>query len=396
MGKKVVMSFSMSFQPYQGRYLRVYNQATTLAKEGYHVTLLSWDREVKWPQQENRDGINIKRFRIPAPVAAGPRKNLFNMLRFNWRVLKYLMSADYDIAHCYNLDAVVVTLLAAKIRRKRCVLDLCEPEYYALWDERFSALLKIVNFTEAFLARRYDHVLVHNLYQVEKFKSKGVHRVSQVGSYPNLYMVPKDDEGQAKQKSRDTVVIGRIGTFYQDNGVEELIAAFERLLHRQQNSDNPIRFRLLLAGRVWESYQQDFNKLVEPLKEHIDVHGPFESTQMHKLYEQIDISVIFVRVTKWFRNITPTKLFDSMANGVPVVGNDIGEVKQIVEEGPCGVIVDEADPDSICEGFEFLARDPETRRRMCDASRKLAKEKYTWEAYRDTFVSVYQDLSKAS
>lgn len=391
MRPKVVMSFSMSFQPYQGRYLRVYNQATTLVGDGYDVELLSWDREAKWPEREERDGIHILRFPIAAPIGQGPHRNLFNVLRFNWKVFRRLMNSEFDVAHCYNLDTIISTLAAAKLRGRKCVLDLCEPEYYAFWDKRFSPLLKLVNFIEAALARRYDHVLVHNEFQVNKFKERGIDHVSRVGSYPNLYMVPEGEEGRDRTDD-STVVIGRIGTIYENNGIEELIEAFRLLLDRQKNNPDPVKYRLLLAGRVYDSYQQTLDALVAPLRDHIDLSGPFQSTELHRIYRNVDISIIFVRKTKWFQHITPTKLFDSMANGVPVVGNDIGEVKQIVEEGPCGIIVDETDPESICDGIEQIARDTGLRREMGNAGRTLAKEKYTWEVFRDRFLEVYGSL----
>ncbi len=394
MRPKVVMCFSMSFQPYQGRYLRVYNQATTLIQEGYDVTLLAWDREGRSLPCEEREGIKIKRFCIKAGIGRGPHKNAWNVLRFNWRVSRYLLTQDYDIAHCYNLDAIAAVVTAARLRRKKCVLDLCEPEYYAFWNKKFRSLLKVINAAETRLARLYDHVLVHNRFQLDKFKRKGIEHVSQVGSYPNLYRLPEEDETSI-EKSKDRIVIGRIGTFYQDNGVEELVEAFRRLRMRQNERRLPIDYRLFLAGRVYDSYKPDFERLIEPLSDHIEVHGPFDSAELHRMYQKVDISVIFVRKTKWFANITPTKLFDSMANGVPVVGNEIGEVKQIVEEGVCGVIIDETDPESIADAFEALARDPDKRREMGRAARRLAKEKYSWEVYRDTFLNVYATLAQS-
>ena len=391
MRPKVVMNFSMSFQPYQGRYLRVYNQARTLIQDGYDVILLAWDREGKSPLEEVREGIRIYRIPIRAEVMRGPFRNALNVLRFNWEVLKYLRKAEFDVAHCFNLDAIGAALLGAKLRAKRSVLDLCEPEYYACWDRRFAPLLKIVNFIEAGLARRYDHVLVHNEFQVRKFRDKGIKHVTQVGSYPNLYLASKEAM-KARRRRDDVVVIGRIGTIYENNGLEELLEAFKLLIEKQRCAENPINYRLFLAGRVFDSYKSIFSKLIKPLAGEIDLNAAFDSKEMHKLYQQVDISVIFVRKTRWFRNITPTKLFDSLSNGVPVVANDIGEVKQIVTEGDCGVIVDEKDTQSVVEGLERLGTNKKLRLAMGERARRVSRKKYNWEAQRERFCSVYSSL----
>ena len=40
---------------------RVYNEARSLIKKGYKVTVLAWDKEGDSPVTEERDGINIVR-----------------------------------------------------------------------------------------------------------------------------------------------------------------------------------------------------------------------------------------------------------------------------------------------------------------------------------------------
>jgi glycosyltransferase involved in cell wall biosynthesis len=241
---------------------------------------------------------------------------------------------------------------------------------------------------ERTLAKRFDHVFVHNQYQIEKFQTAGVSRLTQVGSYPNrLTSVAAPPE-----RPRDTVVIGRLGTIYEDNGLEELVAGFQRLLERKSRSPSAPEYRLLLAGRVFDSYRATLDALVRPIAGYVEQTGAFQSEDLPRLYRSIDISTMIYRRNSWFKNVTPTKLFDSMINGVPVLANDIGEVPQIVNEGPCGLIVDETDPDSICDGIERLAGDPQLHRQMAARSLELAREKYTWEAYQDRFLAAYDAL----
>ena len=383
------MLFSMSFQPYQGRYLRVYNQARALVEAGYDVTLLAWDRECQSPEEETRDGIKIKRFHIRAGVGRGPHRNALNVVRFNLTALRFLMSTPVDIIHSYNLDAIVFSLLAAKLRRKKAVLDLCEPEYYAFWGKPFKWLLKLINMIETGLARRYDHLFVHNQYQVKKFRNKGITHLTHAGSYPNQSMLRSRT---VRPGSNNRVIIGRIGTIYENNGIEELVEAFKRLVQRQESRENRLSYGLLLAGRVYDSFKPSLEELLEPIRDHVELYGSFHAKDLGGLYGKIDISVIVTRKTQWFRNITPTKLFDSLVNGVPVIANDIGEVSEILQEGSCGIIVDESDPESICDGIEQLSLNRELRSRMANNALNLAREKYTWEVYKEDFLSAYNSL----
>jgi glycosyltransferase involved in cell wall biosynthesis len=384
---RVVMLYSRSFLPYEGWYRRVYNEAKTLVDAGHHVTLLAWDRECRSPPEETLDGIRIKRFHIPAGVALGP-KNGWNHLKYARAVYGYLRRADFDLVHCFNVDTMPTGLLAARRCRKKAVLDLCEPDYYrGFWSARYNWLLRGVNWVEKTLARRFDHVFVHNAYQVKKFRACGISRLTQVGSYPNRSMLA----GTLDRPPRDTVVIGRLGTAYANNGYEELVAAFGRMLERHAGTAGGLKYKLRIAGKVFDTYRVAFEKLVEPLGDHVEVTGAFDVSELPRLYREIDISILLYG-GEGFGNVTPTKLFESMACGVPVVANAFGDVAEILSGGECGVVVNAGDPDSICRGIEKIACDADLRRRMAANAVRLAHDKYTWEAVRGDFLSAYDAL----
>lgn len=381
----VVAVFGMSFHPSQGRYLRVHNQLRALAAAGHDVRLLAWDRECRLPEEEERDGFRIRRIRIPAGVGQGPRRSARSVLRFNRAVYRALMAERPDVVHCYNLDAILAAFAAARRLGGRAVLDLCEPEYYGLWKGRSRWLLPLVNGLERTLARRFDQVFVHNDFQVRKFESYGIARLAQVGSYPNRSMIPATPRAADPER----FVIGRLGTIYEDNGIEEILEAYRLLLERERRRGGARRYELFLAGRVFDRYRASFEKLVAPVREQVTVEGSFEAFEMARLYARLDLSLVLARRTPWFRHITPTKLFDSMACGVPVVGSDIGEVKQILQQAGCGSTVDERDPVAICEAIETIAQTPGLRDRMARAAARAAHDRYTWEVGEPVFLHNY-------
>ena len=46
---------------------RIAKEAGTLARAGFEVHVILWDRELAYPEEETRDGIRIHRFRLRAP-----------------------------------------------------------------------------------------------------------------------------------------------------------------------------------------------------------------------------------------------------------------------------------------------------------------------------------------
>jgi glycosyltransferase involved in cell wall biosynthesis len=205
-------------------------------------------------------------------------------------------------------------------------------------------------------------------------------------------MIPESPTGS----EADRFVIGRLGTIYEDNGIEEILEAYRLLLERERGRGGPPRYHLYLAGRVFDSYAPTFQRLIEPFRGQITVEGSFDAFDMARLYAKLDLSLVLARRTRWFRNITPTKLFDSMACGVPVVASDIGEVKEILAEGQCGLTVDERSPSSICEAIETISLTPGLRDRMARAAVRLAHDKYTWEVYEPVLMGNYTRLAPLS
>ncbi len=386
--RKVIMSFGMSFRPHQGRYMRVYNQATALARSGYEVTLLAWDRECEGPEEDVIEGIRVVRLPVAAPVGSGPA-NILNILKFNRLVNRYIREHRPDVVHCYNLDTIWTCLAAGRAVGAATVLDLCEPNYFAMWEGARAILLKPINWLERWLSSRYDLLCVHNKYQVEKFERYGHRNLVQIGSYPPAKFEPS----ATRTFDADSLVIGRVGSIYEDNGIEELLAAFKILKQRREQGITHLDFRLHLAGRVFDSYAETFRSLTQEFGDELSCTGAFPSEAIPEIYGQIDIATVIYRRTKWFRPITPTKLFDALSCGVPIIGTDMGEVREILEGNQAGVIVDETDAEAVADMILELASQPEWRKQMVENGYKASRREYSWGNYEDIFLRKYAELT---
>ncbi len=384
MKKKILMINSMSFLPYQGRYLRIYNEARTLAEAGHDVTLIAWDREGKSPASETIDGVKVERILIKADIAKGPL-HAYKHLFFNLKALAVLWRRPADVIHCFNLDTILAGLTVAKLRRRKVTLDLCEPNYYMYWSKKQLFLAEIIGRIEQITSRLYDRVFVHNLYQMRKYQSWGYDGVVQISSVPDRKMILENLE-ERKAEKRDKVVIGRIGMVYPTGGIEETVEAFKLLVER----GNPVK--LLIAGKVREDWEETFRKLIDPIREHVEVTGKFDISEMPSLYRKIDLSVQLHQRTPWFKNITPTKLFESLGNGVPVVASDIGDYRELIDRYPCGVVVDETDPTDICEKIEGLLKEPGTIQEMAAQGLDLVHKEYSWPVMAERLNKAYDEL----
>jgi glycosyltransferase involved in cell wall biosynthesis len=270
------------------------------------------------------------------------------------------------------------------VKRVTLVFDAHEPNYYALWPDRWRFVLRIVEGVDMFFSRRADAVTVTNDYQVAKYRQGGVKRVELIGNYasPDL----RAPEGQLPVAAEAPYMFGRFGTFYPDVGLEETLQALRRVIPRHPE------VRFLVAGRVVDTYQERFLAEIAPLGDHVVCTGPYPSSEMPRLYRQIRVPCLIYPKSEWFRNITPRKFFDSLTNGVPVLMTDIGGLGEVVRRHHCGLVVDEKDLDGICEAMETLLSRPDLVQEMSRNALALARSEYSWDAVVRKYARLIEEI----
>jgi len=93
------------------------------------------------------------------------------------------------------------------------------------------------------------------------------------------------------------------------------------------------------------------------------------------------------------RLTTPTRLFDAMGAGVPVVAADLPGMAAIVRETAIGVLVDPTSPDDIARGLrEILDASPERRIAYRQACLAAAAGPYAWQRQLDRLLELYRSL----
>lgn len=383
MKKKVVKLLSQSFLPIQGRYPRIYSEAVTLRDIGYDVLVVGWDRTGRCDKKESYDGITVERIKVKSSEMRGPVQ-IFFLLSFWIKVFIRLLFEKIDAIHCHNLDILPLGYVLSKVKRCPVFYDAHEPNYYALWPGKWQKFLGIINAIESFLSKRVDCVIVTNNYQLTKFKKIGVKNTVLVGNYPVPSFIIEKVPQEKFQKSE--IIFGRIGTIYQNVGIEETAEAFKYIVNKHN------RAKMLLAGRIVETYRPDLMRSIGGLEDRIELLGPYHAEEIPNLYRRIDVSLMIYRKNNWFRQITPTKFYDSLANGVPVIMTDIGGLGEIIETYNCGIVVDENDIPGICRAMEQLIDDRELRRKMSENGLNLIKQEFNWKKMEAKLQHIYETI----
>jgi glycosyltransferase involved in cell wall biosynthesis len=145
-------------------------------------------------------------------------------------------------------------------------------------------------------------------------------------------------------------------------------------------------------GADYERYQTFAATL--PHAERIHFLGSVPPASIPEWTAGADVSAMPVQPdTLNHRLNTPTKLFDAMGVGVPVVASDLPGIAPIVRDTGCGVLCDPTDPDDIARAIRAIIDAPEEERlalRMrCLAA---ARRRYAWSHQAEELLRVYREL----
>ena len=85
---------------------------------------------------------------------------------------------------------------------------------------------------------------------------------------------------------------------------------------------------------------------------------------------------------------SPLKIFESLAVGTPVVTGDVGDRREMIEDGQTGLLVKPGDSDALAAGILALLQDRERAQAMREAALRV-REHYYWDVLVKDFVKVY-------
>ncbi len=88
----------------------------------------------------------------------------------------------------------------------------------------------------------------------------------------------------------------------------------------------------------------------------------------------------------------PRSVLEAMSIGLPVVSSEVGGLPEVVRPGETGFLVPRGDIEALARALRALDADPDLRRRLGDAGRRLVEEKYSFEKVMPSFARAIWSL----
>jgi len=154
-------------------------------------------------------------------------------------------------------------------------------------------------------------------------------------------------------------VAGYIGTHGMAHALETILEAAAKLRQREDGKD--IRFILLGHGAKKKALQ---DKAEEMKLDNVIFIDSVAKDEVVRYWSTLDLSVIHLKNTPLFTTVIPSKLFECMGMGLPVLHGVAGESAEIVLKENAGVVFEPENSDDLIEKLLELKNNPEKYRSL--------------------------------
>lgn len=308
---------------------------------------------------------NIKVVRVWSYITAnsGFLKRILDYISFMFMAVffgLFVKRVDLIVGTSPQFFTVFGAHMLSVFKRKPWVFELRD-----IWPEsiravgvmRQSRTLDFLEKVELFLYRRAIRIVSVTHSFKESLINRGIDgsKINVITNGVDLARfkpAQKNSELLLKHKIEGSFIVGYIGTHGMAHSLETLLAAAKIL--KEQYAAEDIHFLMLGDGA-------NKNYLLERAqKEEIDNVLFVDSVSKDDVVEYwslLDVSIIHLKKSDLFKMVIPSKIFESMAMGVPIAHGVFGESSSIIREDQIGLVFEPENAQSLVDVLLRFKRD---------------------------------------
>jgi PEP-CTERM/exosortase A-associated glycosyltransferase len=198
--------------------------------------------------------------------------------------------------------------------------------------------------------------------------------------------LPRDEMLAAELGLTGKSVIGYIGSFYDYEGLDDLIAAMAHLRGAAQDA------HLLLVGGGPLEKALRVQAEASPAADRIHFVGRVPHEEVERYYSLVDVLAYPRKRMRLTDLVTPLKPLEAMAQGRLVAASDVGGHRELIEDGVTGALFPADDPAGAAKAIDALFADkamwPDRRAK----ARTFVEQERNWQKNIMRYDPVYHFL----
>ena len=368
---KHILFISDNFYPESNALAnRLYDHARTWVNNAYQVTILTCipnfpkgkvfeGYQNKWRQIEYIDGIKVIRIKSYTAPNKGSLKRILDYMSFGVHAAiqsLFIKKPDVVIGTSPQPFPIFSAWFIARIRFKPFVFELRD-----LWPESIVAvgvmgkqnlLLRFFGWAIKRMYHAADIIVsVTDSFKIELIKKEHIDPkkiiVCKNGIKTSTIKITIDADVLRKSyQLQEKFLVGYIGTIGMANDVQTILRA------TRGNTDENVHFVIMGAGAYADEIKTKCRKLAN-----ITFIDSGSRQDAINVINMLDVSIVHLKDTPLFRSVIPSKIFEIMALGKPILMGVKGEARDIViDQAKAGIIFEPENANSLNAAIKQIRR----------------------------------------
>jgi len=354
---------------------------SSLANQGYDVSLIVADGK----GDEIKNGVKI--------IDVGLLKNRF--YRFFFSIIKVYRKAIKLNAKVYHFHDPELLLISGMLKlnsqadiiydvHENVKEDILGKDWIPLFFRRFISVLFVL--TERLMLKFINHIIVAEDSYLKIYKNRK--NVTSILNYPIISL--RKNKKKIKSNKVDSIInMVYVGGVSRIRGAVELIESVNLLV-----SSGHSNIFLKIIGLISLDFKNELFKLINKYKlnSHVAICGVINHERVYDEFEKAHIGLSILHPDPNFIESIPTKLYEYMSVGIPVIASDFSMWKKIIEKYQCGICVNPMNPKEIAEAIISIKDNPIKSMKMGTNGIAPVEEFYNWEKESLKLINIYDDI----